>query len=180
MSLSPEDAKGDILPYKGQLPIIADDVWVAQGARIIGDVEIGATSSVWFNCVLRGDVQEIRMGERSNIQDNSVVHVTEGGAGTYIGDDVLIGHMVLMHGCTIKDGALIGMGATIMDNVVVGKNAMVAAGSLVTPGKQIPEGVLWGGSPAKYMRDLTEAEIANNARLCHGYTIRRGEYLAEG
>ena len=180
MSLSPKDAKGDILPYKGKLPIIADDVWVAQGARIIGDVEIGATSSVWFNCVLRGDVQEIRMGERSNIQDNSVVHVTEGGAGTYIGNDVLIGHMVLMHGCTIHDGALIGMGATIMDNVVVGKGAMIAAGSLVTPGRQIPEGVLWGGSPAKYMRDLTEAEIANNARLCHGYTIRRAEYLAEG
>ena len=171
---------GNVQAYKGILPKIADDVYIAPGAHVIGDVEIGATSSIWFNVVVRGDVNEIRMGERSNIQDNSVVHVTEGGSGTYIGNDVLVGHMVLMHACTIEDGALIGMGATIMDNVVVGKGAMVAAGSLVTPGKQIPPGQLWGGRPAKYMRDLSESEIANNARLCHGYTIRRAEYLGEG
>jgi carbonic anhydrase/acetyltransferase-like protein (isoleucine patch superfamily) len=170
---------GNIRSYKGIVPTIADDVYIAPGAHIIGDVVIGDTSSVWFNCVLRGDVQEIRIGDRSNIQDNSVIHVTEGGAGTYIGNDVLVGHMVLLHGCTIEDGALIGMRSTIMDNVVVGRGAMIAAGALVTPGKQIPPGQLWGGSPAKYMRDLSEAEMANNARLCHGYTIRRAEYLAE-
>ncbi|TDI62489.1 MAG: gamma carbonic anhydrase family protein [Alphaproteobacteria bacterium] len=171
---------GNIHSYKGITPTIADDVYIAPGAHIIGDVVIGATSSIWFNVVVRGDVNEIRMGERSNIQDNSVIHVTEGGAGTYIGNDVLIGHMVLMHACTIHDGALVGMGATIMDNVVVGKGAMIAAGALVTPNKQIPAGELWGGRPAKKMRDLSEAEIANNARLCHGYVIRRAEYLAEG
>ena len=180
MSNSSAHGGGNVQSYKGIMPTIADDVYIAPGAHVVGDVFIGKTSSIWFNVVIRGDVNEIRMGERSNIQDNSVVHVTEGGAGTYIGNDVLIGHMVLMHACTIEDGALIGMGATVMDNVVVGKGAMIAAGSLVTPGKQVPPAQLWGGRPAKYMRDLSADEIKNNARLCHGYTVRRAEYLAEG
>jgi carbonic anhydrase/acetyltransferase-like protein (isoleucine patch superfamily) len=171
---------GNVQAYLGTMPTIADDVYIAPGAHVIGDVVIGETSSIWFNVLVRGDVNEIRIGNRSNIQDNSVVHVTEGGSGTYIGDDVLIGHMVLLHACTIEDGALVGMGATVMDNVTIGKGAMVAAGSLVTPGKQVPAGQLWGGRPAKYMRDLSDDEIANNARLCHGYTLRRGEYLGEG
>ena len=165
-----------IVPYKGIAPKLAGDVYVAEGARIVGDVEIGAGSSVWFNAVVRGDVGIVRIGERSNIQDGSVVHVTGGGNGTFIGDDVLIGHMVLLHDCTLKDRCLIGMGAIVMDRVVVGEEAMVAAGALVTPGKQIEPRTLWGGSPAKYMRDLTDAEIAHNAALCRGYVERAIEY----
>jgi carbonic anhydrase/acetyltransferase-like protein (isoleucine patch superfamily) len=170
---------GDVLPYKGILPTIGADCYIAHGAKVIGDVEIGEQSSIWFNCVVRGDVNIIRMGDRSNIQDGSVVHVTEGGAATHIGTDVLIGHMCLLHGCTIEDHVLIGMGATIMDNVVVETGAMIAAGALVTPGKRVPSGQLWGGRPAKYMRDLTEEELAHNKHLTNGYVIRRGEYLGE-
>ena len=165
-----------ILPYKGILPTIHDTAYIADGVRIIGDVEIGAESSIWFNCVLRGDVNHIRMGRGSNIQDGSIVHVTEGGAPTLIGDDVLIGHMVLLHACTLEDACLIGMGATIMDNVLVEEGAMVAAGSLVTPGKRVEKGQLWGGRPAKFMRDLSADELANNRRLTLGYVQRGQEY----
>ena len=106
-----------IIPYKGITPTIDDTAFIADGARVIGDVVIGAESSVWFNCVVRGDVNYVRIGTRSNVQDGSVVHVTDGGSPTIIGDDVLIGHMVLLHACTLEDRCLIGMGATIMDDV---------------------------------------------------------------
>ena len=165
-----------IIPYKGVAPKIDPSAYIADGARVIGDVEIGPDSSIWFNCVVRGDVNYIRMGTGSNIQDGSVVHVTDGGSPTIIGDYVLIGHMVLLHACTLEDGCLIGMGATIMDNVVVEAGAMVAAGSLVTPGKRIPRGQLWGGRPAKYMRDLSDDEIAHNRHLTLGYVQRGKEY----
>ena len=168
---------GTILPYKGVHPTIGEGVYLADGAVVVGDVVIGDGSSVWFNSVVRGDVNEIRIGARSNIQDGSVVHVTDGGSGTYIADDVLIGHKCLLHACAIRSHALIGMGATIMDNVVVEESAMVAAGALVTPGKVVSTGQLWGGSPAKYMRDLSAEEIAHNKHLCHGYTLRCQEYL---
>ena len=169
---------GLIKPYLDITPTLGEGVYVADGAAVIGDVVIGDNSSIWFNTIVRGDVNEIRIGARSNIQDGSVVHVTEGGSGTYIHDDVLIGHKCLLHACTIHSHALIGMGATVMDNVVVEESAMVAAGSLVTPGKVVGAGQLWGGSPARYMRDLSEDEIAHNKKLCHGYTIRCQEYLA--
>ena len=165
-----------IIAYKGIVPKLADRVYVAEGARIVGDVEIGPQSSVWFNALVRADVGTVRIGARTNIQDGSVVHVTMDGDGTFIGDDVLIGHMVLLHDCTLRDRCLIGMGAIIMDKVTVGEEAMVAAGALVTPGKNIEPRTLWGGSPAKKMRDLSAEEVAHNAFLTNSYVARAALY----
>jgi carbonic anhydrase/acetyltransferase-like protein (isoleucine patch superfamily) len=139
-------------------PQIAADVFVAENAVVTGEIAIGSESSIWYGCVLRGDVNNITVGARTNIQDGTVVHVSSTLQGTYIGDDVTIGHMALIHACTIEDGAFIGMQACIMDGAKVEKGAMVAAGALVTPGKIVPSGTLWGGSPARHMRDLTEEE----------------------
>lgn len=147
-----------IRPYKNILPKIHDSVFVAENAVIIGDVEIGAESSIWYGCTLRGDVNNIRIGQRSNIQDHTIIHVSSTGQGTYIGNDVTVGHAAVLHACTIGNLAFIGMQACVMDDAVIEDGAMVAAGALVTPGKRIPSGQLWGGSPARYMRDLTVAE----------------------
>lgn len=146
-------------PYKNIHPKISETVFVAENAVIIGDVEIGEESSVWYNCVLRGDVNDIKIGARTNIQDGMVIHVSSTTQGTYIGNDVTVGHMALIHACTIGDRAFIGMKACIMDDAVVEEEAMVAAGALVTSGKRVPKHQLWAGSPAKYMRDLTAEEI---------------------
>ncbi|WP_374313457.1 gamma carbonic anhydrase family protein [Dongia sp.] len=156
---------GIVMPYKGILPQIAGDAFIASTAVVIGAVEIGAEASIWFGCVLRGDSNSIRIGARTNIQDGTVIHVNherEGAAGTKttIGADVTVGHMALLHACTVEDGAFIGMKACLMDGVHVESGAMVAAGALVTPGKRIRKGELWAGSPAKMMRLLTEKEMA--------------------
>lgn len=151
---------GLILPFKGTSPTIADDCFIAPNATIIGDVVIGAGTSVWFGCVIRGDVHEIRIGERTNIQDGTIVHVTGGKLGTYIGSDITIGHGAVLHACTLEDGCFIGMGAVVLDGAVIETGAMVAAGAVVTPGKRVTAGELWSGNPAKLMRPLKEAEIA--------------------
>ena len=148
-----------IKAFKNILPKISPSTFVADNAVIIGDIEIGAESSVWYSCVLRGDVNNIRIGARTNIQDGTVIHVSSTTQGTYIGDDVTVGHMALLHACTIGNRAFIGMQACVMDDAVVEDEAMVAAGALVTPGKRVPSHQLWGGSPAKFMRNLTEEEI---------------------
>lgn len=148
-----------ILPHKGVYPKIADDVFIAPHASIIGDVEIESGSSVWFNCVVRGDVFPIRIGRGSNIQDGTVIHVSGGVSPTIIGDDVLVGHNCTIHGCTLEDGSFVGMGTTILDGVVVETGGMVAAGALVTPGKRVGKGQLWGGSPARHLRDLSDEEL---------------------
>lgn len=148
-----------IRPHHDVFPVIHDTAFIAETAAIIGAVEIGEDSSIWYGCTLRGDVNNIRIGKRTNIQDHTMIHVSSTGQGTYIGDDVTVGHAALLHACTIGDAAFIGMKACIMDDAVVEDRAMVAAGALVTPGKRIPSGQLWGGSPARYMRDLTEAEL---------------------
>jgi carbonic anhydrase/acetyltransferase-like protein (isoleucine patch superfamily) len=147
-----------LLPYKGKLPQIGKNVFIAGNTAIVGDVVIGDESSVWYNCTVRGDVNNIIIGQRTNIQDGTVIHVSSTGQGTYIGNDVTVGHMALLHACTIGDAAFIGMQACVMDGAYVESGAMVAAGALVTPGKRVPSGQLWGGSPAKYMRELTEDE----------------------
>ncbi|MEM6812518.1 MAG: gamma carbonic anhydrase family protein [Pseudomonadota bacterium] len=147
-----------VLPYKNILPKIADSAWIGEGAIVAGDVEIGEDSSVWFNVSMRGDVHEIKIGKRTNIQDNAVVHVTHKVSGAYIGDDVTIGHSAVIHACTIHNRVLIGMGAVVLDEAIVEEGAMVAAGALVPPRKVIPSGQLWGGNPARYMRDLTPEE----------------------
>jgi len=156
-----------ILPYKGIVPNIDKDAWVAPGATVIGDVKIGEGSSIWFGVVIRGDVHKIRIGKRVNVQDLSMIHVTHykkpdksDGSPTIIGDDVTIGHKVMLHGCRIEDGCLIGMSATILDDAVIGKESIVGAGALVTKGKKFPPRSLILGSPAKVVRELTDDEIA--------------------
>lgn len=148
-----------ILPYKNALPQIADDVFVAENAVLIGDVKIGHESSVWYNVTIRGDVNDIKIGARTNIQDGTVIHVSSYTQGTYIGDDVTVGHMALLHACTIGNRVLVGMQSCIMDDVNVGDDVIIAAGSLVTPGKIIPARQLWAGRPARYVRDVTEADL---------------------
>jgi carbonic anhydrase/acetyltransferase-like protein (isoleucine patch superfamily) len=149
------------MAYRGVAPRLGNDVFVAPTARIIGDVEIGADSSVWFGCTVRADVNFIRIGARTNIQDGCVIHVDSKHHPTIVGDNVTIGHMALIHACTIESGAFVGMNATIMDGAVVASGAMVAAGALVTPGKRVPNGEVWAGQPARYHRSLTDQERAD-------------------
>jgi carbonic anhydrase/acetyltransferase-like protein (isoleucine patch superfamily) len=149
-----------IRPYRNVLPKIDPTAFVAETATVIGDVEIGPESGIWYGCVLRGDVNDIRIGARTNIQDGTVIHVSRGVQGTYIGDDITVGHMALLHACTLESGCFIGMKACIMDRAVVESGAMVAAGALVTPGKRVKGGWLWAGSPARPVRELTEEDLA--------------------
>lgn len=171
-----------ILPYEQVEPKIAEDVFLAPNVTVIGDVEIGRQSSIWFGTVIRGDVHYIRIGDRTNIQDNSVVHVTTNMHPTIVGDDVTVGHRAILHGCTIEDGALIGMGAIVMDRAVIGSGALVAAGALVTEGTEIPPGTLALGAPARPIRELKRAESErlqasshHYARLAHQYVTRIGK-----
>lgn len=158
-----------ILPFKNIHPTIHETAFIAPGAVVAGDVHIGAESSVWFNVSMRGDVGDIRIGSRSNIQDGSVVHMTSTTQGTYIGDDVTVGHMALLHSCTIEDRVLIGMQSCVMDDVLVETGSMVAAGSLVTPRTVVPSGQLWAGRPARYVRDLTDEEIVHLSKSADDY-----------
>ena len=151
---------GLILPFKGTSPTIAEDCFVAPNATVIGDVVIGSGTSLWFGVVIRGDVHEIRIGARTNIQDGTIVHVTGGKLGTYIGSDITIGHGAVLHACTLEDGCFVGMGAVVLDGAVIESGAMVAAGAVVTPGKRVKAGELWSGNPAKPMRELKPEELA--------------------
>lgn len=160
---------GLVLPFGGHVPRIAPDVFLAPGAAVIGDVEIGDGSSVWYGTVVRGDVGRIRIGRRTNLQDGTVVHLTVNFSHTIIGDDVLVGHRAVIHGCILEDGAFVGMGATVMDHAVVEGGAMVAAGALVPPNKRVPRGQLWAGSPASYKRDLTPDDLRAMTAGCTHY-----------
>ena len=160
---------GMILDYKRILPRIDGTAFVAETAVVIGDVEVGADTGLWYNTVVRGDVNHIRIGAGTNVQDGTVVHVTTDKFPTLIGDHVTIGHLALIHGCTLEDRCFIGMRATIMDGAVVETGAMVAAGALVTPGKRVERGQLWAGAPAKPMRDLSDEEIAGFDKAAAGY-----------
>ena len=150
---------GLILPFGETIPSVARDVFIAHGATVIGDVEIGSGCNIWYGSTLRGDVNIIRIGKNTNIQDGAVVHVTRGTHGTFIGSHCTIGHGAIIHGCILKDSCYIGMRATVMDGAVVEEGAMVAAGALVTPRKRVPSGQLWAGSPAKLMRELNTDEL---------------------
>ncbi|MBM4252649.1 MAG: gamma carbonic anhydrase family protein [Deltaproteobacteria bacterium] len=158
-----------ILPYGGKQPKLAADVFVASGAHLIGDLEIGAGSSIWFNTVVRGDVHYIRIGERTNIQDNSTVHVTGNKLPCIIGSDITVGHNVLLHACTVEDLCLIGMGAIVLDGAVISRESLVGAGAVVTPGKTFPPRSLIIGSPARVVRSLTEAEVQGLRDSAHAY-----------
>lgn len=148
-----------ILPYHGIFPTIHPEAFIAPGAVVIGDVHIGKHSSVWFGCVIRGDVNTIRIGERTNIQDGTVVHVTRKTGPTVIGSGITIGHKALIHAATLMDNSFLGMGATVIDHAVLEPGSFVAAGALVPPGKRVPTGQMWAGNPAKYFRDLKPEEV---------------------
>ena len=145
--------------FAGKTPVIGDDVFLADNAVLVGDVEVGARSSIWFGAVLRGDVFHIRIGEETSIQDNTVIHVTHGRNATLVGSRVTVGHAVTLHGCVVRDQCIIGMGSTILDNAEIGERCIVGAGALVTPGTTIPPGTLAVGAPARPKRDLTKDEL---------------------
>jgi carbonic anhydrase/acetyltransferase-like protein (isoleucine patch superfamily) len=152
--------RGLIRPVRGRVPKIDPSAFVADNATIVGDVEVGARSSIWFGAVLRGDVFHIRIGEDTSIQDNSVIHVTHDQYATVVGNQVTVGHSVTLHGCTVGDRCIIGMGAIILDQAVIGERCIVGAGALVTSGTKIPPGQLAVGSPARVKRPLTDDELA--------------------
>jgi gamma-carbonic anhydrase len=147
-----------ILSLDGHTPRIAPSAFIAENATIIGDVEIGEEASVWFGCVLRADVGKIRIGARSNLQDLTCVHLTHGLSETIVGEDVTVGHGVILHGCAVGDRALVGMGSVLLDNSVLGEGSVLGAGSLLTPRTVIPPGHLAHGRPARVQRPVTEAE----------------------
>ncbi len=166
-----------ILPFRDRLPRIAPEAWVAQTAVIIGDTEIAANANVWFGCVLRGDIAPIRVGEYANIQDGTVVHVSgEVKEGTHIGARVTIGHMALIHACTLEDACFIGMKACVMDGAVVETGAWVGAGAVVTPGKRVLKGQLWTGTPARYLRDVSPEEALYIEHLPTQYARLAAQY----
>ena len=158
-----------LYPFLGKHPAIAPDAFVAPGARLIGEVTLGAAASVWYNCVLRADVAPITVGARSNIQDGTVVHVTTRQYETIIGADVLVGHIAMIHGCHLMDRSFVGLGAIVMDGCVVESDAMLAAGALLTPGKRVPSGQIWAGRPAVYVRDLRPDELERHRAGVAGY-----------
>jgi carbonic anhydrase/acetyltransferase-like protein (isoleucine patch superfamily) len=158
-----------IFPYQGVYPKLGKNIFLASGVKIIGDVAIGNDSSVWYNTVIRGDVHYIRIGESTNIQDCSMLHVTNGKYPLNIGNKVTIGHSVSLHGCTLNDLCLVGIGAIVLDGAVVESNSMVAAGALVKQNFIVPTGKLVAGVPAKVIRDLTSSEIENIEAGAHRY-----------
>jgi carbonic anhydrase/acetyltransferase-like protein (isoleucine patch superfamily) len=166
-----------ILPYRGRFPRLAPSAFVAPGAALIGDVELGEEATVWFNCALRGDVAAIRVGARSNIQDGTILHTSSGeGGATIIGAGVTVGHQCLLHACTLEDACLIGMGAIVMDHAHVESGGWVGAGAMVTEGKRVKAGELWLGRPAKLARALTNEERERIAGLALRYIERGREY----
>ncbi|MVZ97658.1 gamma carbonic anhydrase family protein [Sphingorhabdus sp. IMCC26285] len=187
MTLSRPDVS--IISLNGKSPQIDDSAFIAPGCRIIGDVVIGPESSIWYNCVVRAEVNRIVIGARTNIQDGSVVHCDGPAPGypdgfpTLIGDDVLVGHNVLLHGCILQDRAFVGLSATVMNGAVIEGDAMLAAGAMLTQGKRIETRQLWAGSPARFVRDLDDAAVmgmlmgvahyVENAKA-HAAAIRKG------
>jgi carbonic anhydrase/acetyltransferase-like protein (isoleucine patch superfamily) len=165
-----------ILPYKGILPTIHPDAFIAPGAVVIGDVHIDAETNVWFGCVIRGDVNTIRIGARTNIQDGTIIHVTRKTGPTTIGSGITIGHKALLHACTLEDGCFIGMGATIIDFAHVESGAFVAAGALLTPNKRVPSGQMWAGNPARFFRPLNAEEVAYIPKSAQHYVDLAKEY----
>jgi carbonic anhydrase/acetyltransferase-like protein (isoleucine patch superfamily) len=165
------------IAYQGILPKIHPTAFIAEGAMIIGDVTIGEESSIWFNCVLRGDLNRIEVGKRTNIQDGAIVHL-ETDLPCLIGDDVTIGHNAIVHGCTVADEAMISMGAIILSGAKIGKRAIVAAGAVVREAQEIPQETLAMGIPAKIKRDLTQTDL-ERVRIGKDDYVLRGQLMRE-
>jgi carbonic anhydrase/acetyltransferase-like protein (isoleucine patch superfamily) len=179
------DLRMNVRPYRGRLPRLGENVYIDSAAVLIGDVELGDDASLWPCVVVRGDVNHIRIGARTNIQDGAVLHVTHdgpytpGGAPLLIGDDVTVGHGAILHACTIENACLIGMHATVLDNVHVHRHAMIGAGAVVSPGKVVGEGELWLGNPARLVRKLSEQQIEQLYYSAQHYVRLKNEYLQE-
>ncbi len=169
-----------LIEYLGKKPQLHESVFVAEGVHVIGDVIIGKDSSLWFNAVVRGDVNYIRIGDRTNVQDNSVIHVTHEKFPTVIASNVTVGHSAIIHGCTIEDFTLIGMGAILLDGCRIGEHSLVAAGSLVKEGFVIPPGSLAAGVPAKVVRQLTNEELRRLEESAQHYVDYVSNYRQEG
>jgi carbonic anhydrase/acetyltransferase-like protein (isoleucine patch superfamily) len=168
-----------IQSFKSKRPIIHDTAYIAYNADVIGDVEIAEDASVWFGSILRGDVNYIRVGARTNIQDQTIIHVSSKGLPTILEENITVGHRVTLHACHVESGCLIGMGAILMDGVRVGKNSLVAAGSLLTPGTEVPPNSLVLGSPGRVKRELTEQELADLDHSWRNYVALKDEYLRQ-
>ncbi|KAF1084116.1 putative acetyltransferase EpsM [Sporotomaculum syntrophicum] len=168
----------NIISYGDKLPVLDQTVFVAPGARIIGRVVIGAYSSIWYNVVIRGDADEVRIGSGTNIQDGAVLH-EDGGSPLIIGDNVTVAHHATLHGCHVRDGAMIGMGAIVLSGAVIGEHSVVGAGSLVLGGKEIPPHSLVMGSPARVVRELTPEDIDNFGKMARRYRDRVRYFLGE-
>lgn len=168
-----------IHPFEGRRPRLGARVWLAPSAHVAGDVELGDDVSFWFHTVARGDVHWIRIGARTNVQDGSVLHVSQERFPLSIGADVVIGHQAVVHGCTIEDGALIGIGARVLDGAVVETGAQIGAGALVAPGHRIPAGMLALGIPARPVRPLTEEERQNIRDIAARYSDLKERYRLE-
>ena len=175
--------KSRLQSYQDSTPDVGEGVWIAPGAQVIGQVTLGDDVSIWPGSIVRGDVNGIRIGARTNIQDQSVLHVTHdgpftpGGRALEIGADVTVGHRVILHACTVGDGCLIGMGAILMDDVVVGEQSLIAAGSLIPPGKRIGPRELWRGSPARKVRTLNDEELEQLSYSAGHYVRLKNRYL---
>ena len=174
-----------ILKYKNKIPIIKKNVFIAPGSKIIGNVEINENSSIWYNCVLRGDVDYIKIGKNTNIQDGTIIHVSSygfsatgrNGSPTQIGNNVTVGHNATIHACRIGDNALIGMGSIILDNAIIHEMAFIAAGAVVTPGSEVKKNELWAGNPAKFLRMTNESEKKLLINTPEVYGQLRKEFL---
>jgi carbonic anhydrase/acetyltransferase-like protein (isoleucine patch superfamily) len=165
-----------LITYEGQTPRVDPSAYVQRSAQLIGDVVIGAQSSVWFNVVIRGDVHAVRIGARTNIQDNSTLHVTGGRWATAIGDDVTVGHAVVLHGCDVGNRCLIGIGAIVLDGVAIADDCLIGAGSLLTPGTKVPARSLVMGRPAKVVRPLRPDELAHLKESALNYVAHAASY----
>ncbi len=169
---------GPIFSLDGKTPVIAADAFIAPSAAVIGDVEVGSESGIWFHCLVRGDLQEIRIGARTNIQDGTVIHVDSGGFSTHIGDDVTVGHNAVIHACTLKNRAFVGISATVLDGAVIEEGGMLGAGGLLTPGKRIGPNELWVGAPAKLLRVMSAEERKKFDRNAEVYRALAKQFRA--
>lgn len=167
------------MPYRGIMPTVHPSAFIAQSAAVIGDTHVGEESGIFYGCVVRGDVNEIRIGKRTNIQDLTMIHCAELGQGCYLGDDITVGHSAVLHACKVEDRALIGIQACVMDDAIVEQGAMVAAGSLVTPGKIVKANEVWAGSPAKKLRDINDKDLQFLEVNRKRYMRLAAEYLEE-
>ena len=168
-----------IRPFRGVHPQIHETAFIADSAQIVGDVHVGQHASIWFGTVARGDMFYIRIGDRSNVQDNCVLHTRTGEKPTILEDEVTVGHSVTLHGCYVEKGSLIGIGSIVLDDARVGAQSLVAAGSLISPGTIIPPRSLVMGMPARVKRPLTEEEVASLARFWQNYVEYSAHYLTE-